>query len=289
MAYKKNHTIPRTILKHWISSVDGREGVFVYEIEKDREYFSSAAGGKAFSFAISNYLYVPEIDSLRYPNLEKWKGNLEGTLSVFIEILKKQQRTDIAKNNDHLAQILMSILSLHATSKYDIESANKFLLKNPEYKKLISGRPARESEILVLENIINFIAEEVNSYNAIEFTVITSDQNNEFIYCDRPLIAKPFDGTSFIVLTKNILLAFSKSDDISTINYIDCKPDFANTINEVMAESSREWIIASNELVLNKYKAIIGSERWLESKSNDNIKYQPIRFLQSGHYFNSEL
>ena len=55
----------------------------------------------------------------------------------------------------------MSILSLHATSKYDIESAKKFLLKNPEYKELISGRPARESEILVLENIINFIAEEV--------------------------------------------------------------------------------------------------------------------------------
>ena len=79
------------------------------------------------------------------------------------EILKKQQRTDIAKNNDHLAQILMSILSLHATSKYDIESAKKFLLKNPEYKELISGRPARESEILVLENIINFIAEEVKN------------------------------------------------------------------------------------------------------------------------------
>ena len=49
-----------------------------------------------------------------------------------------------------------------------------------------------------------------------------------------------------------------------------------------MAESSREWIIASNELVLNKYKAIIGSERWLESKSNEGAfqKYQYLVDLE---------
>lgn len=285
MAYKNNHTIPRAILKHWISNINDREGVYVYDIKKDKQYFSSSTGKRAFSFAISNYLYVPHINGIKNPDLEKWKGGLEAILSEFIELIKKKQRTGIAKSDYHITQILMAILSLDGTSKYDIEAASNFLLNNLDYKNLISGKPEREVNILILENIVNSIIEEVISYKAIEFTVLTSDQDNQFIYCDRPLIAKPFDETSFIVLTKNILLAFNKTIDISTINYLDCKPDFVNTINEIMAERSREWIIASDETILNKYKGIINSEKWTESKLNDSILYKPVQFLMHGSYF----
>ncbi|MVM39465.1 DUF4238 domain-containing protein [Spirosoma sp. HMF3257] len=287
MEYKKNHTIPRVILKEWVSKKDGLEGVFVYEIDKKKEYFSSAKGGRGFSFAITNFLYVPDIDGKKHPNLEKWKSGLESVLSKFIRSIKSQQVKGLVKDNAELALILMSIISLDATSKYDIELGYKFLIDNPEYKKLISGEPEREIKILLLENAVNSVNEEISNYEAIEFTVLTAGEDSEFIYCDRPLISKPFDETSFIVLTKNTLLAFKNVKGTSTIEYKECRPDMVDNVNQLMVERSREWIIASKQAILDKYKAIIGSDRWIRSVKEDRIVYTPIKNLKHGNYFKS--
>jgi hypothetical protein len=285
MEYKKNHTIPKVILKQWVSDQEGRQGVFIYDIDKGREYFSSSNGGRAFSFAITNYLYVPDIDGIKHPNLEKWKSGLESILATFIQRIKNKQVTGLANNNKEIAQILMSVISLDASSQYDIEMGYKFLEDNPEYKNLISDKPEREVKILLLENIVNSVAETVGGYEAIDFTLCTIADEDEFIYCDRPLIDKPFDETSFIVLTKKILLAYKATKGISTILYRDCNPLLVNTINEIMAERSRKWMIASDKAILDRYIPIIGSERWINSKDKDSILYVPVNYLKNGNYF----
>lgn len=282
MEYRNNHTIPRVILNHWATEIDSRTGVFVYDIIKDRDYFSSAIGKKAFSFAIEDSIYVPEIDSVRHPNLEKWKSGIEGSLSQFIEKIKNKERSSIVKDSAELNKILMGLFSLNYVSTHDLKLTHDFIDNNPDFRAKISGQPERETRLLVLENIVNVVSIETQGVLPVDFIVTTITNDKEFIYCDRPFINNAFDGLSFIVLSNKIILAFKKSEDISTIDYIESKDNFVDVINDNLAMQSRNWIISASQRQLHSHKNIICSKRWRESKKNDHALFTDNPFNVNG-------
>ncbi|MBO0930467.1 DUF4238 domain-containing protein [Fibrella aquatilis] len=288
MEYKKNHTIPKAVLKHWVITKDEREGVFVYDIIKGKQYFSSSKGKSAFSFAISSDLYVPTIDGIRNVDMELWKSGLEDTIAPFIDKLISKNINNIAKDRTHLAKILTAIFVLDYSSKHRFDIYLRFIKENPELKENISGKPERDDKVLALENIINTISEEVNSYVGIEFTVMTSDDDHHFIYCDHPLIHRLFDDddVSFIVLTNKIVLAFKNAAN-STILHMGIKPEFVDAINKVMALYSRRWIVASKESDLEKYKDVIESTEWADLRAKDEAEYALVKYLPWGSYFSN--
>src|SRR5438128_1743548 len=92
--HKRNHFIPRFMLDYWSTKPVGRNyaGVWVYEFARKRKYFANGQGPSAYSFAVSEDLYVPRVTGERVTAQEHWHGSLEGRLAALAR--QVHQRVD---------------------------------------------------------------------------------------------------------------------------------------------------------------------------------------------------
>jgi hypothetical protein len=96
---KKNHFIPKSVLKYWVDPKTPHRGVHVYDIVKKRIYVSTGTGSTPFSFAIGRDLYVHAATGTRAVGLEKWFSGLESSLGS----LSRQA-------HDHVEEIKLGVL-----------------------------------------------------------------------------------------------------------------------------------------------------------------------------------
>lgn len=77
---KRNHTVPRCLLKNWVSVRGGESGISYFDIERQQKFFER---GKNARFAIFDYLYVPyREDGRRDDSLEDWFSKDENGLAL---------------------------------------------------------------------------------------------------------------------------------------------------------------------------------------------------------------
>lgn len=99
--FRRNHFVPRFILKNWVTQGHRYEGVYCFDIEEDRSYFASARGKSGLGFAAADDLYIPVVNGDRSTALEKWFSSFEGPLShVTRQALTRTEELRICEEAD---------------------------------------------------------------------------------------------------------------------------------------------------------------------------------------------
>ncbi|MEA4808703.1 hypothetical protein SDC9_32313 [bioreactor metagenome] len=273
MDKKKNHYVPRCLLKRWSLNNGTYDGVFVLNCLSKTINFSSAKGNKGFSFASIDNLYILDKNDVRYTNLEDWFSGLENTLSIFIDKVVKRETT-LFKDSAQLYKALMGLLSFEFRSRYLFQEGIKFIESNSKISAKFAGKSSLQ---ILLENSVNATTNKVNQLFPVEFTVCNSAV--PLLICDRPLLYNAFDGYSFIPLSPYLLLSFRKSQGQSTIAYHTIDDKTANSFNKQIIEAARDWIVSTNREELER---ISKSEKF---EYSDEIIFEEFRTLIYGYEY----
>ena len=275
--YKNNHIIPKCLIRQWSTQHNNLNGVHTYEGDIQREYFSSDGGKKAFSFAIEKYFYVPKFKDQRIYQLEKWLSDVEGTFSVFIKALLKGVTGPILKTPEEYHKLLLGVFSMNTRTKYDIESIKKFMLENPDIKKMVEMEEERDIEFAALENMINVTTELALEYNQCRI-VVCKNESGDLILGDRPFLHKAVDGYSFLPLHPNFFISIIKAPG-QDYTYLDNTDDkMIHLLNQKIAENSHHWIIAKDPTLLKEY-----IPSFHLPKNYVTPYFQPVQYLRHGY------
>lgn len=273
---KNNHYIPKLILKHWITSnSQNRKGVYVYDTEKNRSYFSESEGKRGFSFAIGNDLYIPKVNEKRRLELENWFGGLEKTLDKTILKLNSEKNEPLFTSQYEVAKFILALCSFKHRTRYVIEKNRKFLDENPDKIKLISGRTDENKELILLENIVNATNHDAIKLSNFEMIVMRS-KNKSLILGDMPFLEDVVDGFNFLPITNKIFVGFRSTKEESFYNIQECSDELVESINFAIASNSKYWIVADNINQIRIY------EEELKNNSEKESIYTPINFPMNG-------
>ncbi|MFK8055209.1 MAG: DUF4238 domain-containing protein [Saprospiraceae bacterium] len=277
---KNNHYMPRMLLKHWVTDDETktREGVYVLDAEKEKTYFSTSKGKKAFSFAIKKDLYVPRIADKRILDLEKWFGSLENSLSKTITKIIADSHKPLFSNNIDLSKFVLAIFSIKHRSRFQIEKNRELLTNNPDILELVKCRPDNNLELILLENLMNSIEQDSRSLPNFEMVVMESI-DTDLIFGDLPFLDNIADGFSFVPITCKHFIAIRNTTKESFYTKETCSRELTESINRSIASKSRYWIISNNRDQLLQYTK--------EFKQNQDVtaRFKPAKFNMRGLIF----
>lgn len=276
---KNNHTIPKCLIKEWAVEGLNYKGVYVYQYVKDRIHFSSGKGSGGYSFAIESDIYVPQKNAERIIAVEKWLGGTENTLNIFLREIKSNNKKHLLRSKKNFNMFLLALFSVRHRSKHNLKSIGNFLIDNPNYKEKINSGEENMS-IVVLENFIHSTIEEAMRFENCEL-IIAKSQSCNLILGDRPfLFNEDQDDYSFVPLTPHYLLSIRKIRESSYyfINENALTDEMVHSFNQMIAQNSREWIVASNEQQLNNYVPYTKVER-----EEQTPFYEPVQKLVTGY------
>jgi len=280
MEYKRNHTIPISILKYWIDENSSHKVVHVYDINCQRIFVSTSQSKKPFSFAIMNNLYITNSNGIRAVGLEKWFARQESSLSCLIKQAHNRQPIKVKSSFD-MTKLMMALTGLEYRSNYDIKKICEFIKNNEMIRREISANPERPTEQLVLENIIHVVTEQHLDFMPTEMTFFFAPKNCYWIMCDRPYLKHKTLEYRLVVLTNKIIVSYRRSSAFN-YNYIDMDNEYFEEINKLFIMNAREWIVSKNESDLVKYSALFQTDEWKKSLTEDKPVWQPIKNLTSG-------
>jgi len=278
--YKHIHTIPASILRYWIDANTSYKGVHVYENQSRRIYVSTGQGPKAFSFAITDDLYITTANGKRAVGLEKWFSGQEDSLISFVrQVHNRQQLSSIPSSK--FTQLLMAIVGLECRSAYNIRKIQEIIEKDVSIRTKISDSPDHSPEQLVLENIIHWVNEQIASICPTEMVLFIAPYEHSWVIGDRPYFYHKDLEFHFVVLTNKVVIGYRRSNEL-TYEYKDVSKEFVELINHQITINSREWLVAINAEELSKYVGLFNSEAWKQSVDSEKVGWLPIQYLTNG-------
>lgn len=283
--YKRNHYIPKCLLKRWSTNNGKYDGIWGYDIKRKKKYFANAQGSNAFDFAVMNDLYIPNVGGKRAITVEKWFSQQEYALDVFVEQVNKRVDPIDLREIKNISVLLIALQSLKVRSPHDINLIYTYISKNEDIKKMISAYPDRNIERLVLENMVHLSTEQSNIYSPPKFTFMNIPGESAIV-SDRPFIIDERLEVRFMILSPNTILGYEKSNDIFKYRYSENTTEaFEKDLNEQVALNSREWIAAKDSSTLDKYIHLFESVEYMKRLENDQkqVVFTPITTLTSGY------
>lgn len=283
---KNNHVCPRCLLREWTTTQNEREGVYVYEIPKQKYSFSTADGSRAFSFAIKEFIYVPEINGKRTNALEDWFGGFEGQLASFINKIKNRKEGEeliYGKNSQEVIEkwnkLLFAIFSLHHRNAHDLRLITKYLDENPQLKANI-GDGISNTQLLVLQNVVHSTMEEAIEYRKCDFIVMYNPSGN-ILLSDRLLFFEDITKQFIFPVSPYHLIAISKSNhEVPSYMTQDLPDSMVDSYNKLIAGRARDWMVSTKEDLLKKYAPLMKAH-----VENETPFYQEVKFLNQGIKF----
>ena len=277
---KNNHVCPRCLLREWITSENGRKGVHVYEIPKKKHSFSTAIGSRAFSFAIKEFIYVPEINGQRNNSLEDWLSGFEGQLASFIKKIKNGKEgeqlikgTDLNDVMKKWNKLLHAIFSLNHRNAHDLRLIKKYLDNNPHHKENIGVEDTSNTELLVLQNLVHSTMDEAIEYSMVDFMIKYNPSGN-LLLPDRPLFFEDKTGHLIFSLSPYHLVALTKSSGVVPTYTKQNLPDsMVDSYNKIIAGRARDWMVSTKESLLIKYAPLMKAQDETEIPFYKEIKY----------------
>lgn len=282
MDYKRNHFIPRFMLDYWVDPLASQPGVHVYDIQRKRTRFASGRGGKAYSFAIANDLYVHSVGGSRAVGLERWFSGLEGALAALARQAHERRDSIAYGASEDCTKALMAIFGLECRSPYNVRIIEQKLASDESLRKLLDPDSVAPAEQQVLENIVHYVSDRVADYTPTEMIFMVAPESRSWLLCDRPYFHQPDLGYRFVVLTNKILLGFKRSSDVPKYNYVDANAEIFALLNHHIALQARDWLVADSSATLGEFEAVVESTEWEKNVASDHISYEPIRNLNGG-------
>lgn len=275
MENKNNHLVPKCLLKRWVVHNGKYDGVFVLDLKSKKIDFSYSSGRNAFSFASYNNFYILN-ETDRKTNLEKWFSGLENTLSAFIDkvVLKD---TNFSLTLANLNRLMMGLVSFEFRSRYFFEKGIEYLEANQEIKNKFDGKSSLQ---IILENVVNATTNYSNQLFPVDLVCFESEK--PLLLVDRPPLFKKIDNVSFIPLSPYRLLTFQKSLTKSRILFSKMDDDFYESLNNILRENAREWIVSIDKNELEQIR-----DNTSKFEFDDHVTFDEITTLLNGYEFNS--
>jgi len=263
--HRKNHYIPKFMLKYWLVEQDGFRGVHVYRVADGTSSFDRVGRNarNPFSFAIVEDLYVPIIEGQRAIAMEKgWFNGLEHAMAEVIRQAHDGEPIALTKH-DVMSRLKMGLLALHMRPRAIIELVSDVVDADPRLRAAISANPERSTHRIVLENLIHMVTELTNLHPFVDYIFLLGEPGT-FIIGDRPCFSTGELGR-FAVLTDRVAVQFSPSrTHCDRYKYVDAPDGMVDLINERMALQARDWLVAGSSDTLVRYSSVIKTDEWHE-------------------------
>ena len=245
--------------------------------------FSAAKGSSGFSFAIANDLYVPVLKGKRIVDAEKWLSGLEDALGAILPIVISGN--DIKYEKQMVAvKFLMGLLSLQYRSEYVLSKFREAVEKDAEVQTFLNVHSNRTVDQVIVENIVNSVEETMKSITPTKMRIL-QPRSGEFIITDHPVIPEDYVGERIIVVAPKVAIALSKGLPSFGYQYVPIDESLVGRINDLLATQARSWIAGSSKAIVQKYAAVVGTEKWNKMKNSEKVHTIPFKQLLQGWEF----
>jgi hypothetical protein len=279
--YKRNHTFPVSLLHYWASQPEKYlySGVWVYEIDSKRKYFANAQGRSAYTFAVTNDVYIATIEGERATAMEQWLSGLEGTLADFASQAHKHQETLALEKQEDIEKVLAALFALEYRSPSIIGQLQATFASfdtRLQPDELLSHR-------LALENVINYVNECAKRFSLGTMLLFYCDQPCVLL-SDRPTVSVGDQTLAprFFVLTSKVIVALTQEmhGNGFVYSYAEPEQDILDKLNENIARQARMWIASTTESQLDQFIPIFDSDEWKEYRNSNRTR--PAFELRNG-------
>lgn len=179
-AKRRNHTVPKALLKRWLTEVDGTVGHWVLDCDTGQIAFKPGAGA---SFAISEFRYVP----VRAPNgqtpyrdetVEDWFSQGENDLALITGLLLNGQ--SLENRGDTVGGFIQAAILLGFRSAYEYEAFERVLISVAP--SLADDEIARR----VVDHFRSAYSRKLKQFANWDYQVVPSPSES-LLVCDRPM------------------------------------------------------------------------------------------------------
>ncbi|MEM9454550.1 MAG: hypothetical protein AAGF11_10250 [Myxococcota bacterium] len=284
--YKKNHTLPKMMLKYWVDPGAPHESTHVYDIRKKKKFLSTGRGKTAFSFAIQNDLHIPRIEGNRATALEQWFSNLEGSLADFIRQAHNMKVPFSFRTNTGFTKAIMGLVALEYRSRYNLDLIQKQLWNDSRLLSDLTSGDGTEPKRATLENLIHLVTERATAIRPTKFEFLHAPADISWITCDRPCLDLTWESApaKLVVLTNKTIAIYQQSscaeDIIRHTTLEDHKA--VEATNRDIALNARDWIVADSACLLDQASCITETTEWQESVDKDHLVEIPVDHLATG-------
>lgn len=259
---KKNHTVPRGLLKNWVGKSNGKVGLHYFDIIGGKQKFEP--GNKA-KFAITDYIYVPiDADGKRDDELENWFSVDEnGLAAVATTIFQKQVSQPIKPKL--LAQFVRSCIALGYRSDY------QFLRSGAEHPFRSDQDTENSVHNRAINNFKQLFSVKIEQFKDWRFTILYNLQKNLLIgdqpFFDATIRNPPTDFVSMPIAPNALLFGSSTGmppDQIrSSVAVVDASTNLkiVEKHNRFVIERARKWVVAKTPEELKAITSEFSAEK----------------------------
>ena len=275
---KRNHTVSKTLLKRWKTH---DEKIWVLDIEKQVIENRSLKS----TFAITKYIYVPQINDKRNDLTERWFERPEDELAKFLDFIALDSSHSF-KNFNHqkhnFSLLKLGIAGMAYRSSYEIESVISCLNSNESMRKQfeIDLNTDEEKHRFAVENMVNNIVLSDRRFMNSELTTVNG-YHKDLIVCDRPaidlfqslqLLGLPVGPRTLMFLDANKNIGFNFMSAIEKVE----SDKMVDLMNELTIQRARKWIVGTSKKALEKILEKVSLVKIKQRSENDQQVYVPI-------------
>lgn len=265
MVKRRNHEVPKGLLKNWLGREGSKQGLHYIDLTAGGIRFEE---GKEASFAITDYIYVPERpDGERDDSLEDWFSIDENGLAVFAH--RAAAGTLSSFNNQKLIiQAIRACIALGNRSAYCMFMALTVL-------ESLSGAPHEAA----VANVLRSIGQKFRAFSAWDFTILY-DLPVPLLISERPFLDFTPRGHNmvFMALGPRSLMMGTSSNQlnrpemmISVARATFAHERIAKMHNHAAIEMARQWVVAGTRAELEAIQTELTPEKVLKRRKTDRV------------------
>ncbi|WP_177341067.1 DUF4238 domain-containing protein [Comamonas thiooxydans] len=281
-AKRRNHTVPKALLKRWLSQHEGSKGYWTLDCASGDIRFEQ---GEKASFAISDYRYVPVRTTegrapYRDEAVEDWFSKGENDLAFVTDlVLEKKPLGSFGKK---ILGFTEAAILLGFRSAYEYEML----------ERVITDPGSALSQDDISRYVIDYF-QKAYKYKLRQFAnwdwQIIPAKDEDLLVCDRPLFDMTVNRLQEELLAiplapRLMLVAVPPKDRHRTISSLTVADVTTSKIislaNNFTVQRARQFVVAASFEQLEQLKAEFSSEAFQARKATDRIVIQGPGFQE---------
>lgn len=262
---RRNHEVPKGLLKNWLGSEGGQQGVHYVDLSSGVLKFEK---GKEAAFAITDHLYVPQRQNgVRDDALEDWFSIDENGLALFASSAATGTLESFT-NHKMIKQAIRACIALGSRSAYNM------------YMAMSVMQPATGSlHEAAVANVLNSIGHKFKVFSRWKFLVLY-DLPATLLISERPFIDFTIRGFDMVAmpLTPRALLLGTPPDQAGRstmqLGVGPAGPQHHRIVqmhNRASVEMARQWMVGGTRSELEAIQAELTPERVLARRRTDRV------------------
>lgn len=265
MIKRRNHEVPKGLLKNWLGRKDSKEGFHYADLSTGVLHFEE---GREASFAITEYIYVPErYNGARDDALEDWFSVDENGLAVFAQ--RAAAGTLASFNNEKLIiQAIRACIALGNRSAYGM-----YLAMTAIHYETGSLHEA------AVANVLRSIGQKFTAFKTWDFMVLY-DLPVPLLVSEKPFLDFTFRGFDTVVMAlgpRALMMGTPSANPGRSQMSLGVGPagpehaSIAKMHNHATIAMARQWIVASSRSELDAVHSELTPDKVLNRMKTDRV------------------